>query len=236
MQFPNTSWTVLAQATLNGDADSQRALGEVCQLYWRPVYSAIRTLGTREDDAEDLTQSFFRYLMINSTLKSAERGRGKFRTFLLTVLWRFVRDERAKRDAWKRGGLAEICSLEVTEDASLPSEAVPLAEALDHEWALAIFERVIEILRLEVVEARGAGAWNVLREYLPGSLHVSPMADSALVLGLSEGGFRSEVHRLRQRCREILRRELITTVASPADLHDEMAYLGRVLRSQTKAG
>jgi DNA-directed RNA polymerase specialized sigma24 family protein len=235
MQFPNTSWTVLASATLNGDSDGQRALGEVCQQYWRPVYSAICAIGTRGEDAEDLTQSFFRYLMVNSTLKSADRGKGKFRTFLLTVLWRFVRDERAKRYAWKRGGCADISSLEETEDEALPCEATPMAEALDREWALSVFERVIEILRREVVAARGEEVWKILREYLPGSLHTSAMADSSVLLGMSEGALRSEVFRLRKRCREILRCELIGTVSSPSDVHEEMAYLGHVLRSQLKA-
>jgi len=225
----------LARATLNGDSEGQRALDEVCQLYWRPVYSAICASGTRGNDAEDLTQSFFRYLMVNSTLKCAERGKGKFRTFLLTVLWRFVRDERAKRDAWKRGGCAEICSLEETDDDVLPSEAAPLAEALDREWGLAVFERVIESLRYEIVASKGEGAWEILREYLPGSLHMPVMADSAAKLGMSEGGLRSEVHRLRKRCREILRCALISTVSSPEDVHDEIVYLGRVLRSQMKA-
>jgi DNA-directed RNA polymerase specialized sigma24 family protein len=235
MQFPNTSWTVLARATLNGDSEGQRALDAVCQLYWRPVYSAICAIRTRGEDAEDLTQSFFKYLLVNSTLKSAERGKGRFRTFLLTVLWRFVRDERAKRDAWKRGGCTEICSLEEADDDALPSEAAPLAEALDREWGLAVFERVIEILQREIVASRGEEAWTILREYLPGSLHMSAMADSAAALGMSEGGLRSEVHRLRKRCREIMRCELINTVSSPEDVHEEFVYLGRVLRNQMKA-
>jgi DNA-directed RNA polymerase specialized sigma24 family protein len=235
MQFPKTSWTVLARATLNGDGDGRQALDQVCQLYWRPVFSAICAIGTRGHDAEDLTQSFFKYLMVNSTLKNAERGKGKFRTFLLTVLWRFVRDERAKRDAWKRGGGADILSLEETGDDTLPCEAAPLAEALDREWALTVIERVVEVLRREVVAARGEEAWEILREYLPGSLHMSSMADSAAALGLSEGGLRSEVHRLRKRCREILRCELIGTVLSPKDVHEEIVYLGRVLRHQLKA-
>lgn len=235
MQFPNTSWTILAQATLNGDSEGQRALDQVCQLYWRPVCAAIRAIGSGGEDPEDLTQSFFKYLMVNSTLKAADRGKGKFRTFLLTVLWRFVRDERAKRTASKRGGGMEVRSIDEAFDHELPAEAAPMAEALDREWGLTVFERVIEALQVEVVESRGEAAWSILREYLPGSLHMPPMADSAAALGLSEGGLRSEVHRLRKRCRELLRCELISTVSSPEDVHDEIVYLGRVLRNQMKA-
>jgi hypothetical protein len=58
------------------------------------------------------------------------------------------------------------------------------------------------------------------------------MADVAPKLGLTEGGLRSEVHRLRRRCREVLRYEVITSVSSPQEVDKEIAYLGRVLRVQ----
>jgi RNA polymerase sigma-70 factor (ECF subfamily) len=89
MSFPNTNWTILAQATLQGDEDARRAMDEFCQLYWKPVYLAICATARSGEDAKDQTQSFFRYLMANSTLRRAQRERGKFRTFLLTILWRF---------------------------------------------------------------------------------------------------------------------------------------------------
>jgi hypothetical protein len=57
-------------------------------------------------------------------------------------------------------------------------------------------------------------------------------ADVAPALGLTEGGLRSEVHRLRQRCREVLRFEVLTSVSSPEEVDEEIAYLGRVLRTQ----
>jgi DNA-directed RNA polymerase specialized sigma24 family protein len=215
---------------LQGDESARRALEEFCHLYWRPVYIAICASGRSRNDAEDQTQSFFRYLMANSTLRRAERGRGKFRTFLLTILWRFLRDERDKLLAEKRGGAATISPLEETTEGDLPSEAAPLAEALDREWGKALFERVIETIRAEVIEARGEQAWVLLRQFLPGSLHVPLMAEVAPKLGLTEGGLRSEVHRLRQRCRDVLRYEVITSVSSPDEVNEEIIYLGRVLR------
>jgi DNA-directed RNA polymerase specialized sigma24 family protein len=232
MSFPNTSWTILAQATLQGNEAARRAMEEFCQLYWRPVYLAICASGRSGQESEDQTQSFFRYLMANSTLRRAERGRGKFRTFLLTILWRFLRDERDKLMAEKRGGDATIFTLEESTEEDLPSEAAPLTEALDREWGKALFERVIETIRAEVIAARSEEAWTVLRQFLPGSLHTPLMAEAAPKLGLTEGGLRSEVHRLRQRCREVLRYEVLTSVSSPDEIDEEIVYLGRVLRIQ----
>ena len=232
MSFPNTSWTIIAQATLQGSEDARRAMDEFCQLYWRPVHIAIAAVARAGEDSEDQTQSFFRYLMANSTLRRVQRGRGKFRTFLLTVLWRFLRDERDKANAEKRGGDSTTCSLEEAVENELPAEAAPLTEALDREWGMALFQRALQTIRSEVVAARGEEAWKVLRQFLPGALRAPLMADVAPLLNLTEGGLRSEVHRLRQRCQEVLRYEVVTSVSSPQEIDEEIVYLGRVLRVQ----
>lgn len=232
MSFPNTSWTIIAHASLHGEESARRAMEEFCKRYWRPVHLAICGTVRPGEDAEDHTQAFFRYLMANSTLRSVEPGRGKFRTFLLTVLWRFIRDERDKARAEKRGGGAPIYSLDETSETEQPTEASTLTETLDREWALAIFRRVMEVVRAEVVAARGEEAWEILRRFLPGSVGIPPMAEVAPLLGLGEGGLRSEVFRLRQRCKQALRCEVVSSVSSPAEVDEEIVYLGRVLRAQ----
>jgi hypothetical protein len=134
--------------------------------------------------------------------------------------------------AEKRGGDATICPLEEAADSELPAEAAPLTEVLDREWAMALFQRVLQAIRAEVAAARGEDAWKILRQFLPGSLDAPLMADVAPALGLTEGGLRSEVHRLRRRCQEVLRYEVVTSVSSPEEVDEEIVYLGRVLRAQ----
>jgi DNA-directed RNA polymerase specialized sigma24 family protein len=230
MFFPDTNWTVLVHASLNGDVENRRALSEVCAKYWQPVYKVICANGATRHDASDLTQSFFAYLMETSTLRRVERGRGLFRTFLTKVLWRFLRDERCKARAQKRGGGQVVQSLDELEDDEMPGSTSNLTEVLDRAWAVSIFERVIETLRGDIVAARGEEAWETLRKFLPGSLNPPSMAEAAPALGLTEGGLRTEVHRMRQRCREALRRELIVTTSSPEEIEEELVYIGRVLR------
>jgi hypothetical protein len=58
------------------------------------------------------------------------------------------------------------------------------------------------------------------------------MAEVAPALNLTEGGLRSEVFRLRQRCKEVLRSEVVTSVSTPEEVDEEIVYLGRVLRAQ----
>jgi len=57
-----------------------------------------------------------------------------------------------------------------------------------------------------------------------------PRAEAAARLGMTEGALKVAVHRLRQRYRDLLRAGIAETVASEADLDDEMRYLLEVLR------
>lgn len=223
---------MLAEATAHGDEAAMRALDDWCRRYWQPVFAVIRSREASPEIARERTQAFFVHLLEKSTLRRADPARGRFRTFLLTVLWRFLRDERRHRLAEKRGGDAEMHSLDDVEN-ELVEDSNPLAETLDREWALTMLERALERVRHDIVASRGEAAWSVLRRFLPGSHEAPTMAEAAAVLGVTEAGARTEIHRLRHRCREALRRELMTTVSSPEDLDDEIAHLGRVLRGVT---
>jgi RNA polymerase sigma-70 factor (ECF subfamily) len=73
--------------------------------------------------------------------------------------------------------------------------------------------------------------YSVLRAYLPGEVLPPPYEESAARLSMALAAFKTEVHRLRARFRNQLRREIATTVSSPHEINAEIAYLGRVLQS-----
>jgi RNA polymerase sigma-70 factor (ECF subfamily) len=52
-----------------------------------------------------------------------------------------------------------------------------------------------------------------------------PYAEIAAELGLTEGAVKTSIHRLRQRCREVLRTEIAQTVARPEDVDEELHHL-----------
>src|SRR5437879_12346998 len=77
--FASTRWSIVYQA-----ADSQtssehalRALSELCQIYWRPIYLFLRRQGIAQHDAEDLAQGFFADLIENRAYASADQTRGQ---------------------------------------------------------------------------------------------------------------------------------------------------------------
>ncbi|HWA27150.1 MAG TPA: sigma factor [Lacunisphaera sp.] len=233
MNFPTTQWSLLAQATLHGDPAGREALGEFHRKYREPVLAFLRRRGMTPHDAEDLAQSFFVHLMEKAALKRADATRGRFRSFLLGALLRHLTHAREHREAAKRGGGIAVVSLDAVEGAA-DEPAVSPGELLayDRDWALQLLQRALDAVAAEFKQRDRAAAFLVLRAYLPGAVPPVPSyEDSAARLGLGLGAFKTEVHRLRARVRELLRREIAATVSSPAEIDEEVAYLGRVLQS-----
>ena len=101
--FATTRWTMVAAAG-HGSAASVRALAELCQIYWPPLYGYLRRRGHSVDAAQDLTQGFFTRLLERQGLRSADETRGRFRSFLLTALKRYVINEHEREVSARRGG------------------------------------------------------------------------------------------------------------------------------------
>src|SRR4030095_5430601 len=92
--FPPTHWSVVLAAG-KGEAepeDPQAALAEHCQIYWTPLYSFVRSREYTVHDAQDLTQSFFAYLLEHKIYARVDRRKGRFRSFLLASLKNFLAD------------------------------------------------------------------------------------------------------------------------------------------------
>src|SRR6187431_1344479 len=102
--FCTTQWTVVIRAGGEAAADSAAALERLCTAYWPPVYAHIRRRGHDAEAARDATQEFFLRLIEGDWLRSADPARGRFRTFLLTCLNRFLVSEWRRSSSQKRGG------------------------------------------------------------------------------------------------------------------------------------
>ena len=70
-------------------------------------------------DAQDLTQSFFAYLIERKIYARVDREKGKFRSFLLVSLKNFLGDAYDREKTLKRGGGLRFLPLyeEQTEEA-----------------------------------------------------------------------------------------------------------------------
>src|SRR5688572_24580619 len=109
--FQTTRWSMVLDAGESGHAESSRALAELCQIYWPPLYAYLRRNRIERNDAEDLVQGFFALLLSRQDLASVTPERGRFRSFLLASLKHFLANERERANAQKRGGGQTVLSL-----------------------------------------------------------------------------------------------------------------------------
>ena len=226
--FQPTHWSVIFDACQES-AQTLAALSRLCQAYWFPLYSYVRRVGHSPEDAQDLTQSFFARLLEKDYLKAAAPEKGKFRTFLLVALKRFLISEWHRGNRQKRGGEHEIISIDGldTENryASEPVEKLTPEKLFDRRWARALLDQVMSVLEAEFSTASKAQVFKELKPLLSGDETELSYRDIAYRLGMSEGTLRVAVHRLRQRYRQLLRAEIGRTVDTPGAIDDEIREL-----------
>lgn len=208
---------------------SERALEELCQAYWYPLYAYVRRRGHAKEDAEDLTQAFFARFLEKNFLAGLQAERGRFRAFLLASLKHFLANEWDKSRAQKRGGHFAHFSL----DWNSADEQFQIADAgtgnperaFDREWATALLAKVIERLQADY-QAEGRGEqFQALKGFITAAAESVLYPEVARQLGMEEGAVRVAVHRLRKRYRLMLRDEIAQTLADPDGVEEELRAL-----------
>jgi RNA polymerase sigma-70 factor (ECF subfamily) len=233
--FATTHWTVVLAAGRGDSRDADMALEELCRTYWYPLYAYVRRHGHSREDAEDLTQSFFARLLEKNYLEGVTSDGGKFRSFLLVALKRFLANEWDRANRQKRGGGVVPLSLDWQDAESryqiAPANNLSPDKLYDRAWALIVLERVITRLQDESGTEGKAGQYEQLKPFLMVGKSEIPYARAAAELKMSEGAVRVAVHRLRRRYRELLREEIAQTLANPAQADEEMQALFSALAS-----
>jgi len=229
MGFGATRWTLVLDAARGNDsAKAAKALSELCQTYWYPLYAFLRRRGHSTHEAEDLTQAFFAKLLDRGFLANIDRQRGKFRAYLLTSLKNFLADEHDRATAQKRGGGQPVISLEgVDAEARYrlePSHDLSAEKLFEKQWALSILERVLSRLETEWITAEKSELFSLLQPTLAGG-QSAPYGAIANQTGMTEGAIKSAAHRLRLRYRALLIEEISQTVAGPGEVEGEIRYL-----------
>jgi RNA polymerase sigma-70 factor (ECF subfamily) len=227
--FTMTRWSVVLAAGRSESASAHQALEQLCRTYWHPIYSFVRRQGHSPHDAQDLTQEFFARLLQKNYLGAVDRSKGRFRSFLLAALKHFLANEWDKVGAQKRGAHPVLIPIDVrsaeTSYAVEPAENTTPETIFERRWALALLQQVLARLRAEYVREEKAKLFESLKSTLTGERHSVPYAQIGAELGMSEGAVKVTVHRLRQRYRELLREEIAHTVATPAEVEEEIRAL-----------
>jgi RNA polymerase sigma-70 factor (ECF subfamily) len=236
--FPSTHWSVvLAAGRSHAEPEVARAaLAELCQTYWVPLYSFVRRRGYTVEDAQDLTQSFFAYLIEHKIYARTDRQKGRFRSFLLASLKNFLADAWDRERTLKRGGGRTFLPLheEQVENAESVFQTRSAASnedlVFDHSWAETVLGAGLERLAADYKSESREKLFNELRIFLTSGAEPLPTyAELAIRLGVTESTLRSHVTRLRERYRQALRAEVRRTVDTETEVDEELHELLRIL-------
>jgi RNA polymerase sigma-70 factor (ECF subfamily) len=220
-------------AAQSDTTEAQVALEKLCRTYWYPLYAYVRRRGHPAPDAQDLTQAFFARLLERHWVGDADRERGRFRTFLLTAMSRFLADEWDKARAQKRGGGVTHVPIQLdtaeTRYGHEPADHCTPEQSYERRWALTLLDTVLQRLRAEYELAGRSELFTALNSSLVGGREAQPYAELATKLDMNEGTVKVAVHRLRKRYRKLLRVEIAETMAATEDVDEELRHLFAVL-------
>lgn len=203
----------------------QKALAELCQIYWPPIYAFLRRSGRNQQDSEDLTQEFFSSILSADLFGNADPSKGRLRSYLIGALKRFLSKSQTFEGAQKRGGSAIVVSFsaDAAENAYQmePSDPMTPESVFERRWALVVIEAALARLREDYVAAGKEQVFVALEPYLSWNSG-EDFGGAAEKLSITEGSVRVAVHRIRKRFREFIRHEVADTIAPGEDLADEI--------------
>ena len=242
-EFVTTRWSlILSAANLCSEEQKARdALAELCQTYWRPIFSFVRGRGYSIEDAQDVTQDFFVIILKDNWLAHADRNRGRFRSLLLKSLQNFLINAAERTHTVKRGGDLEFISwhdwvAETKSQVFIPTptlDSLPPERLFDLTWATTVVEHALRRLREECESKGKLWLFQALSPHLTDQRNEVSYANLSADLGVAETVLKKQLHKMRQRYRSLLRTEVSRTVDNPADVDDEIRYLCAALATGT---
>jgi RNA polymerase sigma-70 factor (ECF subfamily) len=165
--------------------------------------------------------------------QQARQQGGRLRSLLLTCLQNYRRNAVRRDHAAKRGGAPAVALEDRAGAESRLEQFTTHTETperiFDRDWALELIRHVIEQLQREQVAAGHGKRFQILAAHLMEKDSAVAHFDLASQLGISEGAARIALHRLRQRCQQLVNSELRKLVDSPEEVAAELRHLVSVL-------
>lgn len=216
-RFPETTWGMISR--LRDPARHRAALEDLCRRYWKPVYCYARIAWAKSnEDAKDLAQAFFAWLLEGEPLRSYAPERGGFRTFLKVLLKRFIGHQEVAKSRLKRGGGARAIPVETVEIAD-PRETDP-EKLFDRAWVQELVTQAVERVRARV----DATAFGVYELYEGGGVTYT---DVAKKFGIPDKDVKKHLFAVREQVRNEIRAELAQLTSNERERDEEWNALFR---------
>lgn len=226
--FPQTQWTLVGRA-----GSDREALGALLGRYVPALEAHLLARRVPRDRIADLVQGFISDKIVEQNLLSrADRGRGKFRTFLLTAMQNYVIDLARAEQSQKRAPGGGVLHLDQVLEPACAAEA---ASRFDVAWAKQVIAETLKRMECGCRDGRRADVWTVfelriLREALHGEEPV-PYEELVQRLGVASPTQAANLLITARRMFARLLREVIAEYAASAeDIEREIADLREILQ------
>jgi RNA polymerase sigma-70 factor (ECF subfamily) len=232
--FPATAWTLLRDVQQLPPAQYEVQRNTFLAHYWKPVFCFLRARRYSVAEAEELTQAFFERFLEKDAIRKADRQKGRFRTFMLTVLERFLSDlqnpERQSKQRLFERRWVSLSTLVTDKDRAFqpPGQAAPDSVFMK-QWALALMHSIREQLKRRCAQARRPDWYEVFEVTYGG--HASGPRATQESLAAQFGLTRDQVKYAQQQTRDWFAELLQGEIRQHVDSDDEVALEIRELRN-----
>jgi DNA-directed RNA polymerase specialized sigma24 family protein len=236
-RFQPTVWAEILDACTLDPQRQRELIGRIMGKYWKPVYAFLRRKGHGNEEAKDLTQGFFTEVVLGRELiQQADPRKGRFRTFLLTALERYVRGVHRKDVAAVRSPARPLVSLDAAAsgEPAVPSHEPTPEAAFAQAWASQLLDEVIEAVAASCRQAKQEDYWHVFRRTVLEPT-LAGTASPALSELCAELGIENEKRAanmnvtVKRRFRSVLEARVRQSVGSEADVAAEIRELMEIL-------
>jgi RNA polymerase sigma-70 factor (ECF subfamily) len=232
--FLTTHWSLIEKAQANEEGN-RALIGLLLKKYWKPVYCYLRRKGNDNEQAKDLTQGFFHEIVLGRGLiEKADQSKGRFRSFLLLALNRYLINIKEQESAQKRIPREMLIPLDQVDPPDLPPSLVQLApeETFNYAWVSALLEQVLDEVQKKCSARNLTVHWQVFRDRI-----VLPILNRTEALSMKEicnkydieeaikaSNMITTVKRLFQ---TVLKQHIRNSVMSDEDTSDELEQIKR---------
>lgn len=234
-RFPTTVWSMVQAARRSDQPDYVEAMNRFISGYWRPVFYFLRAKGYPQHRAEDLTQEFFLRMFERDWIRTADAQRGRFRTFLLTILNRFLSDQgpaRAPKQAVFDQGLIAVSALVGERERTFePSDSQTPEQIFMKQWAKAVVANSRNQLEAWC-RAQGRSDWFEVftaMHFFDADERRPTQQALADRLQISRDQVRYGIEETNRQFAEFLRAEVADQVESPGDVDTELRELEELI-------
>lgn len=236
-RFYTTCWTIIADSKTDDETRNQLIINDLMSRYWKPVYCYLRRKGHDNESAKDLTQGFsYEVVLGRELIKKADKKKGKFRTFLLGALDRYVIDVHRKEVSTKRSPKGEILSLDEIDlpEPSYKEQDYTPEDEFHRAWVAEMLDQVLSEVEQECQRTNKEIHWKVfidrvLTPILEGTKPPS-LPDICRKYGVeNESQTSNLIKTVKRRLRKYLERHLEQIVGSGSEVEAEISQLLKTL-------